>query len=195
MYYVLQVAPGAEEKTETHIEAILPDHIYGYCFHPTRQIRKRFHGVWKDTHEKLIPGYVFVTTDDIDAVFMRLKKVPMFTNILGRDGDCFVKLADHEVEWLEKMLRLDAGRNLESHRNDSRNSRYEATLSQVGFDEGNEIKILSGPLKGMEGMVRKINLHKRTAEVEIEFMGRRTVVYLGIELLGEKQSCETVSKC
>lgn len=183
MYYVLQVAPGAEEKTETHIEAILPDHIYGHCFHPTRHMRKRFHGVWKDTHEKLIPGYVFVTTDDIEAVFMRLKRVPMLTNILGRDGDCFVKLADHEVQWLEKMLHLDAGRNFAG----GGNGRYEATLSQVGFDEGNEIKILSGPLKDMEGMVRKINLHKRTAEVEVEFMGRRTVVYLGIELLGEKQ--------
>lgn len=83
MYYVLQVAPGAEDKTETHIEAILPDDIYGHCFHPTRHMRKRFHGVWKDMHEKLLPGYVFITTDDIEAVFIRLKRVPMLTNILG----------------------------------------------------------------------------------------------------------------
>ena len=42
-------------------------------------------------------------------------------------------------------------------------------------------------MKDMEGMVKKINLHKRTAEVEVEFMGRKTAVYLGIELLMDKQ--------
>ena len=186
MYYVLQVAPGAEDKTETHIETILPDDIYGHCFHPTSHLRKRFHGVWKDMHEKLLPGYVFITTDDIEAVFIRLKRVPMLTNILGRDGDCFIKLADHEVQWLEKLLQLDAGRQ-PGGQNNGNGSRYEAAISQIGFDEGNEIKIISGPLKDMEGMVKKINLHKRTAEVEVEFMGRKTAVYLGIELLMDKQ--------
>ncbi len=181
MYYVLQVAPGYEEKTETHIEAILPDDLYGHCFHPTRHLRKRFHGVWKDTHEKLLPGYVFLTTDDIQAVFMRLKEVPLFTKILGRDGDCFIRLSDHEVDWLEKLLRLNEGRN-----SGQKGGRYEADISKIGFGEGNEIKIVSGPLKDMEGMLRRINLHKRMAEVEIEFMGRSTVVYLGIELLEEK---------
>lgn len=187
MYYVLQVAPGAEEKTETHIVAILPDDIYGHCFHPTRHMRKRFHGVWKDMHEKLIPGYVFITTDDIKEVFMKLKSVPMLTNVLGRDGDCFIKLADDEVQWLEKLLQLDAGRQLGGDAKNGSGGRYEAGISQIGFGEGNEIKIISGPLKDMEGMVKRINLHKRTAEVEVEFMGRAISVYLGIELLVEKQ--------
>lgn len=81
---------------------------------------------------------------------------------------------------------MDAGRQ-PGGQNNGNGSRYEAAISQIGFDEGNEIKIISGPLKDMEGMVKKINLHKRTAEVEVEFMGRKTAVYLGIELLVDKQ--------
>ncbi len=38
----------------------------------------------------------------------------------------------------------------------------------------------------MDGMIRKINLHKRIAEVEVEFMNRKTIVYLGIELLDNR---------
>ena len=63
----------------------------------------------------------------------------------------------------------------------------EVSISKVRIDEGNEIRIISGPLKHMGGMIKKINLHKRMAEVEIEFMNRRTVIYLGIELLEKKE--------
>ena len=45
--------------------------------------------------------------------------------------------------------------------------------------------ILSGPLKSVEGQIKKINLHRRIAEVEVDFMNRKTVVYLGIEMVGK----------
>ena len=64
--------------------------------------------------------------------------------------------------------------------------KYDVGLSQIRIDEGNEIRIVSGPLKNMEGMIRKIHLHRRMAEVEVPFMNQRTVIYLGIELLERK---------
>ena len=70
MYYVLQVAPGTETKTETQISKILSEELFGECFHPTRHMRKKFHGIWKDIHEKLLPGYVFITTGDIRKLYM-----------------------------------------------------------------------------------------------------------------------------
>ena len=36
-----------------------------------------------------------------------------------------------------------------------------------------------------------MNLHKRTAAVEVEFMGSKTVIYLGIEMVGETEQTET----
>ena len=61
MYYVLQVAPGKEDKTEALIRVILPEKLYGECFHLTRHMRKKFHGKWTDVREKLLAA--------IDAYF------------------------------------------------------------------------------------------------------------------------------
>ena len=38
MYYVLQVAPGEEDKTERHIMVIIPDDLYKQSIHPTRHM-------------------------------------------------------------------------------------------------------------------------------------------------------------
>ena len=61
----------------------------------------------------------------------------------------------------------------------------EIGLSQIQA-EGDAITILSGPLKNMEGYIRKIHLHRRIAEVEVDFMGRKTVIHLGIEMVGKR---------
>lgn len=188
MYYVLQVAPGEEDKTERHIMVIIPDDLYKQCFHPTRHMRKKFHGKWVDTHEKLLPGYVFITTENAKELFLELKKVPMLTKLVGRDEEYFVKLPERDVEWLVKFMGCDGQK-------DSRDAggkaggdlqKYEVGLSQVSFDGENGVKIISGPLKGLEGIIKRINLHKRMAEVEVPFMNRRTKIYLGIELLDRK---------
>lgn len=184
MYYVLQVAPGEEDKTEELMKVILPGEIYGECFHLIRRMKKKFHGKWVDMREKLLPGYVFITTEDAEGLFLELKKVPMVTNILGRNEWSFAEMDACDVEWLEKIRACGTNNIYERNRRDKvRVPWYEVKLSQVNIDEENQIKIISGPLKGLKGMVRKIHLHKRIAEVEISFMKRNTVIYLGVELL------------
>lgn len=183
MYYVLQVAPEEEDKTEALIMAILPKELYGECFHLTRHMRKKFHGKWMDMREKLLPGYVFITAEKVEKLFLELKRVPIFTNIVGRDGWNFSEMSAYEVEWLEKIRECSL-KNSEINR--EKLSWYEVGMSQVDINQGNKIEVVSGPLKGIEGMVKKINLHKRIAEVEIPFMRKKTIIYLGIEFLKKK---------
>ena len=40
-----------------------------------------------------------------------------------------------------------------------------------------------------EGRIKKVHLHRRVAEVEVDFMGRKTVIHLGIELVGKDGGC------
>lgn len=56
-------------------------------------------------------------------------------------------------------------------------------LSKVAVGENRQIKIMSGPLKNLEGQIKKINLHKRIAVVEADFMGNRALLHLGIEIV------------
>jgi transcriptional antiterminator NusG len=174
LYYVIQVAPGMEERTEILIQKRVGNELYDCCFHPIRHVRKKFHGEWRDQHEKLLPGYVFIISNSVEELYPELRRVPLLTKLLGKDGEQFTALPDCEVRWLEKLMNAAAERS------------GEVELSQVAA-KGDTITVLSGPLKNMEGRIKKINLHKRIAEVEVEFMNRKTILHLGIEIVGKKE--------
>ena len=174
MYYVIQVASGMEDKVEEQIGIIVEKGIYQHCFHPIRHVKKKIRGEWKELREKLLPGYVFIVSDDIEELYLRLRYVPAFTKLLGKDDGQFVPLPEHEVEWLKKITGAAGGR-------------MEAELSRVSVSEDDVVTILSGPLKSMEGYIKKIDLHRRIAKVEVDFMNRKTVIHLGIEMVKKSE--------
>ena len=55
-------------------------------------------------------------------------------------------------------------------------------ISKVRIGKDGKIHYLSGPLSGMGSMVRRVNLHKRIAEIETSLMGQTQILYLGIEI-------------
>ncbi len=181
LYYVLQVAAGTEDRVEEQVRVVVENGLYDSCFHPMRRMKKKFGGEWKEIHEKLLPGYVFITSDCIQELYRELQNVPAFTRMLGKDREQFIPLPEHEVRWLERMIE-SPGQNME------------VQLSRVSVSEDDMVTILSGPLKYMEGCVKKIDLHRRIAKVEVDFMNRKTVVHLGIEMVGKRidsRKCQT----
>lgn len=129
-----------------------------------------------DRREKLLPGYVFMNSENAEELYLALKHIPMLTKVLGRDSNYFTALTDRETEWLEALISTGQDGRITG----------EIPLSQIEVTENDEIKILSGPLRDMEGRVKRINLHKRFAEVEVEFMGRMIIIHLGIEMVEKK---------
>lgn len=177
-YYVIQVTPGKETDTEVFITKRVGEGVCASCFHPVRHVRKKFHGKWMDRCEKLLPGYVFLGSEDAEELYFSLKSIPMLTKLLGCSQEFYTALTEKEAEWLEKLISVDREGRITG----------EVPLSQIEMSENDEIKILSGPLQNMGGMIKRINLHKRIAEVEVEFMGRITVIHLGIETIEKKRA-------
>lgn len=174
MYYVIQVTAGTEDKVEEQVKRLVEKRWYDSCFHPMRRVKKKYRGEWKEIQEKLLPGYVFITSDCIEEVYKELRYVPAFTRILGKDQERFIPLSEREEEWLKQIVR-------------SSDQKMEVPLSKVSVSEDDIITILSGPLKNMEGQVRKIDLHRRIAKVEVDFMNRKTIIHLGIEMVEKKK--------
>lgn len=52
-----------------------------------------------------------------------------------------------------------------------------------GVIENDRVQILAGPLMGMEGNIRRIDRHKRTAYLEIEMFGRTVEMKVGLEII------------
>jgi transcriptional antiterminator NusG len=165
MWCVVHVKDGGEEHTEDLVAGLLPDNLNARCFHLIRSRRKKYEGQWQTVQEDLFPGYVFIDTDQPDQVYKELKKTPR-PRLLFSDEEYVSTLEKHESDLMERLADK-SGR---------------IGISRVKIEEDGKICYLSGPLSHMGDMVRRVNLHKRIAEIETEIMGRKRVLFLGIDI-------------
>lgn len=54
-----------------------------------------------------------------------------------------------------------------------------------GIIENDKIIINEGPLIGLEGLITKIDRHKRIAYVDVELLGKFTRVQVGLEIISK----------
>ena len=166
MWCAVHVKDGNEEKTEALVSGLLSEELNNRCFHLTRSRRKKYGGQWRTVREMLLPGYVFIDTDRPEEVHKCLKKTTGQELLFG--SDAFVTTVEAQEAEFMKLLMDEEG---------------EIGLSEIRVEEDGRIHCMSGPLKEVKHLVRKVDLHKRIAEVEAEFMGERQVLYLGIEIV------------
>ncbi|MBQ7562801.1 MAG: KOW motif-containing protein [Lachnospiraceae bacterium] len=53
----------------------------------------------------------------------------------------------------------------------------------TGYYEGKGVRIIKGPLMGLEGQIKKINRHKRIAILELEMLSRMVEITVGLEVI------------
>ena len=127
---------------------------YHYLFsQPTKQLAH------------LLPGYIFFVSDHPQELQKLLKRIPEFAKTLG-DDDGAIPLYQEEVEFLQRYT------------GDER-----ILKMSEGYLVGSELVVTDGPLKDYQGKVMKIDRHKRTAVLELEFLGREMKVTVGLEVV------------
>ena len=94
-----------------------------------------------------------------------LKKVIGLTKLIGT-GDEIVPLVQEEIDLLMKI-----------------GTDKQLVEMSSGIIENDRVQILAGPLMGMEGNIRRIDRHKRTAYLEIEMFGRTVEMKVGLEII------------
>lgn len=169
MWYVIQTLGGEEERTADMIRKCIPSYYIEECFVPKRERMKKFHGKWNKVEEILFQGYAFVISEKPEEMYENLKQIPKLAKVLGREADYFVALGEKEKRLVESIG----------------NKEHKTVLSGVVIGEGKRIQVVDGPLKGYVGNVMKVNLHKREVAVDVEFMGRKMELKMGIEMVVE----------
>jgi transcriptional antiterminator NusG len=169
MWYVIWTFSGKEERLRSAIEKNVPSDAYNRCAIPKRKIKKRIRGKWESVEQRLFPSYVFVETEDIGRFNDELKKIHGFSVILHNEDDYYCPLSRDEKHFLLSLIGLG-----------------ETVEESIGIKKGSEIVVISGPLVGMEGQIRKIDRHKRIAILEMELFSRKTEVKVSLELLDKK---------
>lgn len=117
----------------------------------------RYGGGWHMERKKLLPGWIFLSGVRPEE----LKRSKYRKNIIS--------LIPCETPYMKTMCQEG---NL-------------IGMSKGIIREGKTV-ITSGPLKGREYLIRRIDRHKRTAEIEVPFAGENTRVTVGLEIY-EKQ--------
>ncbi|MCD7982171.1 MAG: transcription antiterminator, partial [Clostridiales bacterium] len=94
----------------------------------------------------------------------KLKKVDQFTRLL-KIGDEMVPLTEEEKSFILRFCGDD----------------MLAEMSR-GIIEGSRVKVLEGPMMGMEAYIVKLDRHKRKAWLEMEMFGRIQRIQVGLEI-------------
>ena len=165
MWYVIQVRSGTEEEIQRQCETVIDKEILERAFVPYSEQERKYQGEWHREYKVLFPGDVFLVSKDKAELFYQLKRVIGLTKLLGT-GDEIVPLSEDEIRFLTAFGRED-----------------QVVEMSEGFIENDRVVITSGPLQGNEGLIRKIDRHKRKAYLEIDMFGRKLKTQVGLEIV------------
>lgn len=168
MWYVIQVLTGTEEGIKAQCEKRIAPEILQQCFIPYYEEKEKYEGTWHTLSKVLFPGYVFLITEQPEELMIELKKVMGMTKLLGT-GNEIVPIKEKEQALLERLSN-------ESH----------VVEISTGIMEGGLVRILEGPLQGMEATIRRIDRHKRKAWIEVEMFGRVMEMLVGCEIVEKR---------
>lgn len=167
MWYVIQVMTGKEEYIRSQCEMLIEKAVLTESFIPYYEEKKKYKGEWHTDKKVLFPGYVFLVSEDLTKLYISLRKVMGLTKLLGT-GEEILPLTEAEVARLERLGKKE-----------------HVVEMSVGVIENERVRILEGPLQGMEGCIRKIDRHKRKAWVEVEMFGGMRLMEVGCEIVGK----------
>ena len=167
MWYVIWTTTGKEDIIKLEFETLVPREQYHDIKIFTRERKQKYRGVWQMRKERLFPGYLFLDAEPekIQDIRMALKRATEFSMVL-KSGDALVPIREEE----ERFIRRLAG--------DTMN-----VAVSVGVIENEKVIIKEGPLIGMEGLIKRIDRHKRMAVLEVEMFNRISEVKVGLEIV------------
>ena len=112
----------------------------------------------KVVERKVFPGYVLVKMVMTDESWHLVRNVRGVTGFVG-SGNKAIPLSDEEISALG----------------------VEKQNVVVGFEVGNSVKVIDGPLDGFFGTIDEIEVDKRRVRVIVSMFGRETPVDLDFE--------------
>lgn len=169
--YILQVHTGQEHQTAQQLRERTAspqwkdDPINVHALE--RELRIRIRGQKKLVKRPLYPGYIFIESDSSHEVLLRLiRGVATAVRYLQSNTDITPIQADEE-----KLFRqlMSCGSTL--------------PRSQVRLRKHEAILVIDGPLKGMEGIIVRIDRRRERVKVRLMMSNTPFTFDMGIEIV------------
>lgn len=170
MWYVIQTQTGREQELTECIKRVLKGNGYRACFVIEQECVWRNAGELLEYQKPLFPSYVIADTDTPEEFFLALKRVPKLSKLLRTDCE-FWAIREEEKKLLCQMMELDE---------------CLVRRSFVTLDEDGNILTAQGPLSFFLDKIVRKRIRKRIVTVEVELLGEKRRIELGICLPEDK---------
>ena len=161
-WYVVQTMSGYENKVATDLATMvenrkMQDLIVDIKI-PTEKVTEVKDDKVREVERKIFPGYVLIKMIVTNDSWYVVRNIHGCTGFVGPESKP-VPLTEEEV----------AALGVEKH------------SVEVGYKVGDNIVIVSGPLKDFTGVVKEINVAEGNVSVGINAFGRETVAELELD--------------
>ena len=161
-WYVVHTYSGYENKVATDLATVvenrgMQDLIQDIKI-PMETVTEIKDDKVREVERKIFPGYVLIKMIVTDDSWYVVRNIRGCTGFVGPASKP-VPLTDAEV----------AALGVEKH------------SVQVGYSEGDTVKIISGPLEGYSGVIKSIDLANNNVCVVLSMFGRETPVELELD--------------
>lgn len=178
MWYAIQTITGQEEKLVRMVKRILPETVYEDCF------VTYYERIWRRQQqsvihvERLFPGYVFIISENPDAVYQKLKDVPAMSRLVSDGMFTFLPLEEDEKRFFQDMFDGD----------------HVIRISYVEKDDKGMICRIAGPIAQCVDQVVRWQYKKRYALIGMRLLGKEKQICLGIILKEDAQHAISYGK-
>jgi transcription termination/antitermination protein NusG len=168
-YYVIQIKTGNEKQfldMASRSQALSKLKMIWL----RKETGQRKKGITKDVLVSLFPGYLFIEADSLLAEeATAIKSISGFIRFL-RDNQHIEPLSQTDRDIVRHFISFGeiVGK------------------SKAYFDENSRIKILSGPLEGLEGSIIKVDRRKKRCKVKLDLYEDSLFINLDFELIGSE---------
>ncbi|ADD02003.1 NusG antitermination factor [Thermoanaerobacter mathranii subsp. mathranii str. A3] len=162
-WYVIFTRGGFENKVKDIIQNCFKEEVK--LLVPKRKIIERVKGQPVEKIKLLFPGYVFVNAEMSDELYYKMSEV-LKRGVFLKEGKRPAFVREEEMKIILSLIK-------------------NSDLIDVskGIMEGERVKIIEGPLKGYEGLIKKIDKRKKRAKVMLSIAGELKSVDLAIEVI------------
>ena len=168
MWYVVWSEGRKERRLYDRISEDLDASLYGGLWLPIKKEYRKYHGKWREVERLLFPGYFMMDTWDPDRAHLALKGFEGYIGIL-RSAERYTPITETEEEILRKLS--EPGRR---------------PGISVGVIEDGRVRVLEGPLRGMEENIVSLDKHKRRVKLRMRLFDRSIEFSMGLVLAGDK---------
>ena len=169
-WYIVHVHLGKEDKVAGIINRKLLAHLYR-PFIPQKEIFFRRAGITKIERRICFPGYVFIESQTtakefLDTAQRLIASIKEVYSMLSYDGKDDIALTETDMGLLRFLL-----------------GDGDCIKVSRGIMVDGVLKVDSGALVGKEETIVKINRSKQIAEIEINLMGEKKHITVGLEII------------